>query len=63
MTKALTKKELEERVAELEAALEALGETVPILSDPRVSRLEQMLDDFEAKIPDFFYGKGWRSLE
>lgn len=59
----MTKKELEERVAELEAALEALGETAPVLSDPRVPRLEKLLDDCEAKVPEFFYGKGWRALE
>ena len=57
----MTKKELEDRVAELEQALAQLGEGVVVQNDDYVKDLERLLTECEEAIPAFFYGNGWKN--
>lgn len=61
-----TKAELEKEVEALKVQLQELkdysgGLEAGVGGGPYTEKLEALLDDCEAKIPDFFYGKGWRA--
>ena len=59
----MTKKELEVYVEELLQTIEGLRGDSKVDEGPSeyTQLLEKLLDDCEAKIPAFFYGKGWRA--
>ncbi|UMO76453.1 hypothetical protein DNAM_250 [Pseudomonas phage BroderSalsa] len=47
---------------------EALGTATPVTETngdgdkARIQALEALLDQFQEKVPDFFYGKSWRDF-